>query len=270
MAAGTALRINDSQRHAPTVVLLHGYMESLDIWEPLAELLRPTFRILTLDLPGHGISQVKAAVHTMEFLADVLHDVLRRQQIERCFVVGHSMGGYVAEAFAQRYIEQLQGIVLLHATPNADTEEKRADRLREMALVQQGKKELIAQLFVPNSFAPSNRDRMHEQIEQMQAQIALTDDEGIVALLGGLIARCDQNDMMRQLNLPELFIFGREDPLIPPEKALLLAEAHPQAEIAWLEHSGHMGHLEEPEQTAQIIQSFVLSHTSNPGSPAEA
>ena len=134
MAAGTALRISDTLKGGTTVVLLHGYLESLEIWGDFMKELAMHYRILAIDIPGMGISQVRGEVHTMEFLADVLKGVLDKQGVERCFVVGHSMGGYVAEAFAAKYASMLQGLVLFHSTPNPDTEEKRENRRREIDL----------------------------------------------------------------------------------------------------------------------------------------
>ena len=96
MAAGTALRISDTLKGGTTVVLMHGYLESLEIWGDFMKELAMHYRVLAIDIPGMGISQVRGEVHTMEFLADVLKGVLDKQGVERCFVVGHSMGGYVA------------------------------------------------------------------------------------------------------------------------------------------------------------------------------
>lgn len=261
MAQQTALRMSDSQKGETTVVLVHGYMENLDIWDDLAGQLARQFRVVTLDLPGQGISQVKGAVHTMEFLADVLADVLTHQGIERCFVVGHSMGGYVAEAFAVRYPERLQGIVLFHSTPNADTPEKRANRLREIELIKADKMELIATMFAPQGFAEQNRRRMKEFIGEFEEMIILSDRAGVIAILHGLMERADQNEMMRQLRAPQLFIFGRHDDFIPVDVAQALIVAHPQAAVAWLENSGHMGFLEEPARSLEILTEFFTANS---------
>ena len=260
MSEHTALRISDSEQGQTVLVLLHGYLESLEIWEDFVKLLSPLYRIVTIDIPGHGISEVKSEIHTMEFVADVLRGVLDNKQIARCFVAGHSMGGYVAEAFAAKYPERLEGLILFHSSPNADNDSKKEDRRREIEMIRHDKKELIAQLFAPKGFAPHNRDRMINRIEQLQELIALTDDEGIIALLKGMSERDDMNDMMHRLSAPQLFIFGKYDEFIPVERAEALIQSHPQAEIAWLENSGHMGFLEEPDASAEIIRSFINRH----------
>lgn len=263
IADETALRISDSQKGDTTLVLLHGYLESLEIWEDFAKLLTPYYRVIAIDIPGHGISEVRGEVHSMEFIADVLKGVLDKQGVARCFVAGHSMGGYAAEAFAARYPEMLQGLILFHSTSDADTDAKKEDRRREIELIRNDKKELIASLFAPKGFAEANRRRLRGRIEQLQEIISTTDDDGIVALLNGMIGRNDMNDMLHNLKAPQLFLFGRMDEFIPVERAETLAAAHPQAEVAWLDRSGHMGFLEEPEAAAEIMRGFIDKYAAS-------
>ncbi len=268
MANDTALRISDSGRGETTLALLHGYLESLEVWEDLAKRLAPYYRIVAIDIPGHGISQVRGEVHTMDFVADTLQAVLEKLGVRRCFLAGHSMGGYAAEAFAERHSDMLQGLILFHSTPNADTEQKKADRLREIELIRADKKELLASQFAPKGFAEENRRRLRDRIGQLEELTAATDDDGIVALLRGMIERRDMNDMLHALQVPQLFIFGRMDGFISVETAERLAAAHPQAEVAWLEHSGHMGFWEEPEASERIIRSFIGRHGGQEITPA--
>lgn len=258
MAGPTALHVCDSEAGERCVVLLHGYLESLIVWEDFVPLLYKEVRVVTLDLPGHGISVVNGEVHTMEYLADTVADALRALGIPRCTLVGHSMGGYVALAFCERHPEMLDGLVLLSSTPNPDTTEKAENRRREIALVRAGKKEMLARIAPAAGFAEQNRARMQDEIEDLTEQVFITEDDGIVALLGGMIARRDQNEMLRSTKVPVLFILGRKDSYIPVEAAEAMVAAHPEARVVWLENSGHMGFLEEPEATARAILDFTL------------
>ena len=227
------------------------------VWEDFVPYLYKEVRVVTLDLPGHGISVVEGEEHSMEFLADTVADALRALGIARCTLVGHSMGGYVALAFCERHPEMLDGVVLLSSTPNADTPEKAENRRREIALVKAGKKDTLARVAPEAGFAEDNRARMKDYIEDLVEQVAVTEDEGIVALLNGMIARKDRNEMLRASKVPQLFILGRKDGYIPVEAAEKLVKEHPQARVVWLEHAGHMGFLEEPETTARAILGFV-------------
>ena len=257
MAGDTALHLCDSEKGEKCVVLLHGYLESILVWEEFIPLIYKSVRVVTLDLPGHGISEVKGSVHTMDYLADVVSAALKALGIESAYIVGHSMGGYVALALCERHPEQVAGVVLLHSTPNADSEEKRKNREREISLVKSGKKELLAQTAPGAGFAADNRSRCKDFIEDLVEIVHMTEDEGIVALLGGMMARKDQNDMLRQLSVPQLFIFGRKDEYIPEAVAQTIAESHPQAKVVWMDNSGHMSFVEQPQQCAQALLSFV-------------
>lgn len=259
MAGPTALHVCDSERGERCVVLLHGYLESLYVWDDFVKLLtREQLRVVTLDLPGHGISVVSGEVHTMEFLADTVAAGVRALGIERCTVVGHSMGGYVALALCERHPELLDGLVLFSSTPNADTPEKQENRRREIELVRAGRKELLARMAPAAGFAEENRRRMSDAIADLTEQVFLTEEEGIIALLNGMIARADRNEMLRTTPVPSAFILGRKDGYIPVEAAERLVAGHPEAQVFWLENSGHMGFLEEPEAAAAALVQFVL------------
>lgn len=258
MAGSTALHIADSGVGEKCVVLLHGYLESMYVWDDFAPLLTPSVRVITVDIPGHGISEVKGEVHTMEMVADVLHQMLKSLEIERVTMVGHSMGGYVALAFCARYPEQLDGLVLLSSTPNPDTEAKRENRRREIALVRAGKKDALARVAPEAGFAEQNRRRLRSYIDDLTECVHITEDDGIVALLGGMMERVDQNEMLRKSAVPQLFILGKKDGYIPVEVAEEIVANHPQAQVAWLEESSHMGFIEEPEACAEALLKFVL------------
>ena len=257
MAGSTALHIADSGVGDKCVVLLHGYLESMYVWDDFTSLLTPSVRVITVDIPGHGISEIKGEVHTMEMVADVLHEMLNSLGIEKVTMVGHSMGGYVSLAFCARYPEQLEGLVLLSSSPNPDTDEKKENRRREIALVRAGKKDVLARVAPETGFAPHNRKRLKSYIDDLVECVHITEDDGIVALLGGMIERVDQNEMLRKCSVPQLFIMGKHDAYIPVAAAETIIANNPQAQVAWLENSGHMGFIEEPEACAEALLNFV-------------
>lgn len=257
MAGDTALHICDSEVGEKCVVLLHGYLENMLVWDDFIPLLYKELRVVTLDIPGHGISEVKGDTHTMEFLADTLSAALSSLGIERATIVGHSMGGYVALAFAERHPEQTEGLILLHSTPYADSEEKRKSREREIAIVREGKKEALAHTAATAGFAPENRNRLSNAIEELEQIVFMTEEAGIIALLNGMIQRKAQSEMLHALNRPILFILGRKDGYITAEIAEKMVAEHPEAEVVWMDNSGHMSFVEEPNACAKAILDFV-------------
>ena len=257
MAGDSALHICDSESGEKVVVLLHGYLENMLVWEEFVPRLYKDVRVITLDIPGHGISEVKGEIHSMDYLADTLSAALAKLEIASATIVGHSMGGYVALAFAERHPEQTDAVVLLHSTPYADSEEKKTNRQREISLIRSGKKELLAHSAPEAGFAVENRNRFRTEIEDLQQTIYLTEDAGIIALLNGMIERKAQSEMLHVLGKPILFILGRKDGYITPEIAEKMVAEHPEAEVVWLDNSGHMGFIEEAKVCAAALLDFV-------------
>lgn len=259
MAGETPMHVADSERGDKCVVLLHGYLESMIVWDEFVSLLTPHFRVVTLDLPGHGISLVKGEVHTMEYLADCVGQTMEALGIERYSVVGHSMGGYVSLAMLDKYSDRLDSVTLLSSTTTRDTDEKCDRRRREIELVKAGKKSMMARLVPHAGFAPQNVKRLKDHVEDMEELILITEDEGVIAILGGMIERKDRDEQLRNSPVRHMFIFGRHDFYIPNEVAEELERTHPEARTTWLSESGHMGFIEESEKCAQAIIDFILA-----------
>lgn len=258
MAGSTPLHIVDTERGERCVVLLHGYFESLLVWEEFVPLLSGRMRVVTLDLPGHGISEVCGEVHTMEYLADTVAAAMEHLGIEHYSVVGHSMGGYVAMSLCDRYPERIDALVMISSTPSADSMEKCDRRRREIDLVRAGRKNTIAHVVRHSGFAPENVVRLKSWIDDLEELVLMTEDEGVIALINGMIRRKDMNDMLRKTAVRHMFVLGRHDSYIPPSTAEAIVEAHPESAVVWLEHSGHMGFIEEPERCAEALLDFIM------------
>lgn len=258
MAGDTPLHVADTEHGEKCVVLLHGYLESMIVWDEFVDLLKDKVRVVTLDLPGHGISNVIGEVHTMEYLAKCVGDAMAALGIERYSMVGHSMGGYVSLAMLDDYRDHLDNIILLSSTTSADSQEKCDRRRREIELIKAGKKNTLARLVPHAGFAPENVKRLQDYIEDISELILMTEDEGVIAILGGMIERQSRGDMLRESGIPHLFIFGRHDYYIPEGVAEEMIAEDPTARVVWLEHSGHMGFMEEPELCANAILDMIL------------
>lgn len=193
----------------------------------------------------------------MAFVADVVAGALQALGVEKCCLVGHSMGGYVALEFLRRHEAMLAGLVLMNSTPNPDSEAKREARAREVEAVLAGKKGLFAEEAVRGRFAPQNRRRFAGRIEELTALAELCDDEGIAALLRGMASREDTNAVMTRSAVPQLFILGADDDYINPGVVDKLREGHPAARFVVLENVGHMAMVEAPEAAAAALLEFA-------------
>ena len=104
------------------VVLLHGYLESAEIWNDFTKQLSRIFRVICFDIPGHGLSETICSAHSMQQLVESIYKALKLLKISDCFMVGHSMGGYVTLQFHKQFPKLLSGFCLFHSHPFADSQ----------------------------------------------------------------------------------------------------------------------------------------------------
>lgn len=239
------------------VLLLHGYLETGEIWESFVPLLSDQYRVICMDLPGHGQSGVWGKIHDLGDMAGSVNAVLEAEDIDRVFLVGHSMGGYVTMAFADLYPERLQGYSLFHSTCFADSEEKKVNRDREISLVLCNKKKQIINVNIPKAFADCNVERLKSKVSLAKRIAMRNQDNGIVAVLNGMKTRPDRTPVLKDPTLPLLLVGGMKDNYIPAEVFEKLTELAPHADVVRMKESGHMGFMEEPELSAGALRNFI-------------
>jgi pimeloyl-ACP methyl ester carboxylesterase len=193
----------------------------------------------------------------MELMAQAIHALLQSRSIKKCVLVGHSMGGYVMLAFAQLFPENVAGLVLLHSSVYADTEEKKKSRLQEIDMIEKGRLNQIIANHLPKTFASENLTRFQPILDEMNQRALRHDTKGVCALIRGMMERPDRQELIRNFSKPMLFIFGKKDNFISVDAAerMLLLNAKIQSE--WLYNSGHMGFMEEPDEAIATIESFM-------------
>lgn len=240
----------------PVLVLLHGFTESLQIWDAFAAELTRLFRVICIDLPGHGRTANFAPVHTMDFMAEVVHAVLSYCRVQQCVLLGHSMGGYVALAFAEKHPEMLKGLILFHSQADPDDNEGRRNRDRTIELVRMNRSGFLNQ-FIPDLFAPVNREHLSNEIEILKNQAGSISGKGLIAALEGMKTRKGRRDVLESLSVPVLFIAGKKDTRIPFMKVMEQVILPKHAEALLIDEIGHMGYLEAPNATLRMISDFT-------------
>jgi len=238
------------------LVLLHGFLEDSSIYDGMAKSLSASHRVLCIDLPGHGLSGVVGYRHSMEDMASAVRQVLDTLGIVSCTLVGHSMGGYVALAFADLFPMKTDGLVLFHSTAMADSEAKLKDRERAIAVVRKNA-EAFVRNSVPMLFAEDCRKRLGPEIEALTDRASGFPARGIAANIRGMMARPDRIHVLRDAAFPVLIIHGALDPVIATEAILAQAALSPNVRLAVLEGIGHMGHMEAPDDCLRLIVSFL-------------
>lgn len=241
------------QGEGTCIVLLHGYLETSEIWQNFTPGFPEGIRLISIDLPGHGASGTWGKSHQMDDLAASVLAVLEAEGTEKIFLVGHSMGGYVTLAFADLFPERLLGYSLLHSTCFADTEEKRKNRDREISLVLCHKIKQIINVNIPKGFASDNAERLSLEVERAKEIAHVNSEDGVVAILNGMKDRPDRTHVLQNPSLPLLLIGGMKDNYIPVDVFEKLISLAPHASVLRLEESGHMGFIEEGEQVVRAL-----------------
>ncbi len=253
---GNKIFYSDEGNGAP-IVLLHGYLESSEVWNGFREKLAVRFRVISMDLPGHGQSGIYGDTHSMEFMAGVVKALIDHLKIKRMFLTGHSLGGYVALAFLELFPGYLYGYSLFHSQPLADPPEAIEKRLREISIVRAGKKELIYPDNVTRMFAPSNLKRFSKALLRSKEIASQIPGEGIIAVLNGMIMRPSRVSLMEKGIAPCLWILGLMDNYIPCGIIQQQVSLPSDASVEVLNKSGHMGFIEEEDRAVMIVSKFV-------------
>ena len=257
ISRGAKIRFADIGK-GRAIVLLHGFPFSLGLWfgNGFAEALAKKFRVIAIDLPGHGKSECIGYVQKMERMADVVKDVMDSLKLRRYILVGHSMGGYVSLAFAEKYAENLRGLCLFHSSALADSEEKKLDRDRAIKIVKRNPVK-FTNAFVKNLFALANQRYMKKEMSWVSRMAAKTPKQGIVASLEGMKIRRNREMILKFAKYPVLVIAGTRDNVVPYEVARKQSDLPKLGKLLTLDRVGHMGFFEAKEITLKKLRAFA-------------
>jgi pimeloyl-ACP methyl ester carboxylesterase len=239
-----------------TIVLLHGFLENSKMWKSLAPALAEQYRVVTIDLLGHGETECLSYVHSIEENAAVVNAVLNSLKIRRAVIAGHSMGGYVALAFAEAFPANTRALILINSTSKADSEERKINRDRAIVAVKQNYTAFV-RMSIANLFSEDNRERLSEEIDQVREDALKTPLQGIVATLEGMKIRKDREYILAENRFPVLLILGRKDPVLNYDDNAK-QELHEAVELVEFP-DGHMSPIENKEELEQHVLKFMKS-----------
>ena len=255
-AANIATHIEDSKKGEKTILLLHGYLETMYIWEEMYKDLSRDYRVIRIDLPGHGLT-CTAPVNTMDLMATVAKGVLDVCGVKAATVVGHSMGGFVALKCCELFPDRFEKLVLLNSYPYSETDESRAIRAREQAVINSEHLATLAELSIPKMFHPDNLRAMDEKIRETVELCETHDPAGIIASVKGIIQKEDSSAWLASCTIPVLSVCGDSDALVTEEIRSKMAADCPNVKQVILPKCGHNVFLECPEKTLELIREFV-------------
>lgn len=238
------------------VVLLHGYCGSSSYWEHILDGLEQSVRIIAPDARGHGRSSAPSdEVYTMELYAEDIAELLIKLQIHNAVLLGHSLGGYITLAFAEKYAKKLSGFGLIHSTALADSDAAKENRDKAAAALEQDGVKTFVDGLIPKLFAPDNLEALSAEVEQGKKIGYGTSLQGAIGTAKGMKERPNRTQVIEQSELPVLLVAGVSDKVIPVES--VFAASNSWAVKVELGSAGHMGMIEEPKQLINAILSFV-------------
>ena len=251
------------------VMLLHGFSEDGSIWNNQIAFLKNHCRLLIPDIPGSGRSAL-IADGNIETYAEVIKAILvddflqsGYEGLEEVTIIGHSMGGYIALAFAEKYPHLLPAFGLFHSTAFADNEEKKLARAKAIHFIKDKGSLPFLQTSIPGLFTQAFAEQHATVINELIHRAKEFSPEALVQYYEAMIQRPDRTSVLKTFPGPILFIIGEKDNVIPLESSLRQCYLPAQAHIHIIEKSAHMGMLEEPQKSNLILYDFLFQKASS-------
>jgi len=239
------------------VLMLHSYWGDHTLFENLTLVLSTTMRVIRIDLPGHGNSGTPTVEYTFDKFAAVLEELLTGLNIKgKISIIGHSMGGYAAMAFAAKYPERIESMVLMHSPAKAADAQSIKLRNREGHFLLKGKKDLLLQVTIPSNFAPQNVGSMGTAIALLNQTSDRVTTESALRSIYAINHRGDSIRMLQSAPYPILIIIGKYDKVYSAAEQLDEAKQIPNAEVLMLSCSGHLGFIEEEGLVLRTLVEF--------------
>ncbi|MES2329408.1 MAG: alpha/beta hydrolase [Bacteroidota bacterium] len=252
------------------VVLLHGFGEDSDVWREQVDFLKEHCLLIIPDLPGSGRSSLLSRNPTpnpklqtpnisIEDYADCIQALLTHENLSPCTMLGHSMGGYIVLAFAEKYPTLLTGFGLIHSTAFADTEEKKKNREKGIELIERYGPHPFLKNTIPNLFSARFKKSHPEKVNELIEAGASFSKEALQQYYRAMMLRPDRTNTLLSNRLPVIFVIGTEDVAAPLEDVMKQVSLPNISYIHVLQDTGHMGMWEEPEKLNLQILAFINS-----------
>ncbi len=241
----------------PAVVLLHGFPESGVLWQEIWPVLTNQFTVIVPDLLGSGQSSIGEAEISMESMALAVDAILVAERIDNAVFAGHSMGGYVALAYAQLFGTKVRGLSLVHSTGYADDEEKKNNRKKAIELIRKGGKEAFIRQMVPALFSPSTKETRPDIVDKQVVSGLELDAASMMAYYRAMMERPDRTGVLKDSTFPVQWILGKDDNLIPFTKGIQQSTLTFVNFVSVYNMCGHMSMLEQSGRLGKDLDDFI-------------
>jgi pimeloyl-ACP methyl ester carboxylesterase len=194
----------------------------------------------------------------MESLAEDLHKILEAEKIDQVVMLGHSMGGYITLAFAEKYEERLHAFGLIHSTSYADSDTKKEARLKSIEFLKKNSTQSFLEVATPNLFGEKYKANHPEKINELIQRASQITEASMMAYLRAMRKRKDRTDIFKKTSKPVFFCIGMQDNAVSPEDAITQSKIPAKAQTLILKEAGHQGMMEATEKLAEAIQKFLI------------
>jgi pimeloyl-ACP methyl ester carboxylesterase len=239
------------------VMLLHGFTEDRQIWNPLLSGMEEKYQWILPDLPGSGMSPINPSVTSLRDYALVLHAIQEKENLERMVLIGHSMGGYISLAFAEKYPEKLLGLGLFHSSSYADSPEKKESRDKNIRFIAKNGAWPFIEQSIPGLYSETYKTENPEEIQKQVSRYANFSADSLVLYLEAMKQRPATTAVLNSITKPVLFIMGEEDKAVPLKDALEQCHLPRISYIHILTHTAHMGMIENTLLCNSIVDQFL-------------
>jgi len=242
-----------------TIVLIHGFPFSHEMWASQVEFLREKFRVITYDIRGHGRSGVGDGQYALEFFVDDLIGLLDHLGIEKAVVCGLSMGGYIALRAAEKNPERFKALILCDTSALPDSNEAKLKRATLVKIIKTEGLEVFAESFLKAIFTPQSIDSKLEFVKTIRDIILSNSPIGVCGTLLALAGRTDTTPFLSKINVPTLILVGESDGVTPPQVARMMHENIAHSEFYIIGSAGHMSNLENTNDFNLRLGNFLHS-----------
>lgn len=238
------------------VVLLHGFLENLSMWNRIALELSKSHKVIRLDFRGFGDSEELEEVYSIANLANYTHQLLKELKVTKYTLIGHSMGGYVATELCKIYPKEIEHLILFHSTTKADSESKKKDRDRAINAVYE-KKSVYLKTAIPFLFPKQHQISCSIFIKKMIADAQLLNTNCIISAIKAMKNRNDNSKVVQGLNCRKTYLAGSLDPLLAINDLKEEAQNN-HAKFIEIKDAGHMSHWENPDQVIEELKKVMV------------
>lgn len=255
---GVEIAYTDQGKGTP-VLFVHGYPLSKAMWDPQVKGLSSNFRVITLDLRGHGESEAPLWLYTMEMFADDIRALLDHLSIDQVVLAGFSMGGYITFVFYRKYKNRVKALILADTRPQVDSPEGKQGRFKTAQTAHKEGAGPIADAMLPKLLTPQSVQSRPDLVQNVRKIMTSTPVAGIAGDLMAMAERPDSVPLLSEITCPTLILVGEQDGLTPPADAKLMADRIKKSQLEIIPAAGHLSNLEQPDHFNKAVRKFLES-----------